>query len=192
MKQTAKVAILAVALFTGFGGTALAAAPPPSSGPYVGGSVGIGFPGNWDEENWGVDKVKTGVPFFGAVGYNYGSTRLELSAGYQKHDWKDTPEDASVTTVMGNAYLDFDTSSDYRPYVMGGLGVADVNVSWDTASSTVFAWQLGAGVGVNVAKGWTFDLGYRFLKPTGVQCPVDKNDVSWEFQNILAGLRYQF
>jgi len=192
MKQTSKIAILAVALFTGFGGTALAATPLHASGPYVSGSAGIGIPGDWDETSYGVFKVKTGVPLYCAVGYNYGSARLEAAAGYQKFDWKDVAEDTSITTLMANAYYDFDTSSNYRPYVMGGLGIADVNVSWDTDSSTVFAWQLGAGIGVKAGNGWTVDLGYRYLKPSGLQCPTDKYDVSWEVHTILAGVRYQF
>jgi opacity protein-like surface antigen len=191
MKQTAKVGILAFAIFTGLGGTALAAAPS-STGIYVSGSVGLGLPGKWDESNWGVDKADSGVPFSGAAGYNFGSTRLEAAAGYQKYDWKSGTDNAAVTTVMGNAFYDFDTASDFRPYVMGGLGIADVNVSWASNNSTAFAWQLGAGVGVKVGKGWTLDVGYRYLKPSGLQCPSDDNDVSWPIHNILAGLRYQF
>ncbi|NTW51191.1 MAG: porin family protein [Chlorobiaceae bacterium] len=163
-----------------------------STGPYISASVGLGIAGDWKENGY-ADRVKNSIPYNVAIGYNFGSTRLEVAGGYQKHDWRDYNDDASVTTLMGNGYIDLGSpSSGFRPYLMAGAGMADVSVSWDPNSITVFAWQAGAGVGVKLGSGWTFDVGYRYLKPSSLKCPSDDNKVDWELHNVMAGFRYQF
>lgn len=163
------------------------------TGPYISASIGLGIAGDWKENGWPAERIKNGIPYNVALGYNFGSTRLEAAGGYQKHDWRDYGDDATVKTLMGNGYYDFGSpSSGFRPYLMAGAGIADVSVSWDTNSITVFAWQVGAGVGVKLGSGWTFDLGYRYLKPSSLKCPTDNNKVDWELHNVMAGFRYQF
>jgi outer membrane autotransporter protein len=93
----------------------------------------------------------------------------------------------SILTVMANAYYDFDTDSGIRPYIMGGAGIADVDTNQDTDSETVFAWQVGAGLGFEVADNTTLDLGYRYLKPSEIEDSIDI-----ESHNVMLGLRYQF
>ncbi|WP_256372356.1 outer membrane protein [Chlorobaculum sp. 24CR] len=86
------------------------------------------------------------------------------------------------------------SNGDVSPYVMAGLGVADASISdgnWGpSSSSTEFAWQLGAGLGIKAAKNTTFDLGYRYLSPSDAN--FDGAKVSLASSNIVAGIRYDF
>jgi len=135
--------------------------------------------------------MKNGLVLTGAIGYDFGSARLEGALGYQKHDLKNVDEDISLLTVMVNAYYDFDAGSGVSPYVMGGLGMARVDMSWTSDDEDVFAWQLGAGVGYKVAERTTLDLGYRYLKPNNFDTH-GMGDGKLACHNIMLGLRYQF
>lgn len=135
--------------------------------------------------------MKSGFAVNGAIGYNFGSARLEGALGYQKHDFTDLDENISLLTVMANAYYDFAAGFGINPYIMGGLGMAHVNMSWSSENEDVFAWQLGAGLGYKVADNTTLDLGYRYLKPSEFDTH-GLGDGRLECHNIMLGLRYQF
>lgn len=163
-----------------------------NSGPYISGAVGIGFPekAKLDDDEINLDE---GVVLNGAIGYNFGTARLEGAVGYQKHDLSDDifDDDVSLLTVMANAYYDFDTGTEIRPYIMGGAGLAHADMSWASNSDDVFAWQVGAGVGFKVADQTTLDIGYRYLKPNKIDIG-EGDEARWAVHNIMVGLRYQF
>lgn len=152
-----------------------------SSGPYISGDAGVALSGK--------SYAKAGYVLNGAVGYDFDPGRVEVAVGYQRNDLKPVSGYLSYWTFMANAYYDFDAGSGMKPYVMGGLGVADGRARFSTPgfddSRTDFAWQLGAGVGVKVADNTTFDLGYRYFKP-------DNNVADFNSHNIIAGIRYKF
>ncbi len=206
MKQTAKLAMLAIALSAGISGTAMAngndrpmpekyTAPPaaPASesvvrpaaapivesrsntGPYVSGNIGAAIPGK--------DYIKTGYLLNGAVGYNFDPVRVEGAVGYQRNELETVGGHVFYWTFMGNAYYDFDEMSGVKPYVTAGAGVA--NGHWANRSSTDFAWQVGAGLGVKIAERTMLDIGYRYFKP-------DDGNVVFSSHNVTAGIRYQF
>lgn len=159
-----------------------------NTGPYVSAAAGIGFPSlewyGYDVE----DALDSGLVLNGAVGYNFGSARLEAAVGYQSHDLSDFDDvNVSVLTGMANAYYDFDIDSSVRPYIMGGAGIASVDTNQDTDSETVFAWQVGAGLGFKIARNTTLDLGYRYLKPNKIE-----DSLEIESHNVMLGLRFQF
>ncbi len=82
----------------------------------------------------------SGLTLAGAVGCDYGSTRLEAEIGYQNADIKEISVsvgsysgslplegDASVLSLMANGYYDIDLGG-VDLYVMAGVGVAQVNM----------------------------------------------------------------
>jgi len=216
MKQITRMATLGVFLLAGATGTALANGtsapepepmrympppPPPAPTPapvadtcepgaYISGSIGLGIPekSNFDGDKYEMD---AGLAVNGAIGYDFGEARLEAAVGYQKHDFKNYDDDLSLLTVMANAYYDIDTGSDVSPYLMAGAGWAHVDSSWDE-SDDVFAWQVGAGLGIKVAECTTLDLGYRYLRPNKFDVDDGDGDTKWAVHNIMLGLRYNF
>lgn len=200
--------LLLTALIAGMSAT------PALSAPYVSGSVGLGFAGNSSFELTGVGEVddvikwKSGIPFGGAIGIKQDAFRVEAALGYQTHDIDEvltapgvygapegTDNSLSVLTYMVNGYYDIDLNkSSISPYVTVGLGGASLKPEGDTSKS-VFAWQVGAGVGVKAAKDLTVDLGFRYLKPgslEGQDSEGDSGKFSLSYTNILAGIRYDF
>ena len=181
-----KKLILTLVLLAGITST------PAIAKPYISGSVGLGLLGDWDEVGYH-EQFDSSAAWNGAVGYNFGSYRLEGAVGYENHNYKSpSVDDISLLTVMANGYYDINTDSKITPYLMVGAGIADVDVSWSTKSMTSFVWQVGAGVGFKVDDNITLDLGYRYIKPEGLDCPYEGNSVSLNSQHIMAGIRYQF
>jgi len=89
--------------------------------------------------------------------------------------------------LMANAYYDFNNASEFTPYVMAGVGVnrgsLEAKVSgYETGSTgalkaasetiksknlTSFAYQVGVGVGYEVVKDITLDVGYKMSGMSG-------------------------
>ena len=89
--------------------------------------------------------------------------------------------------LMANAYYDFNNASEFTPYVMAGVGVnrgsleakvsgykAGTTGDLKTASETIksknltsLAYQVGVGVGYEVAKDISLDVGYKMSGMTG-------------------------
>lgn len=95
--------------------------------------------------------------------------------------------DYSVKTLMANVYYDFNTSTNFTPYVMAGLGFAFVdtefsdtrgfNLSGDGDDSN-FAWAVGLGVGYDINENITLDAEYRFMNLGSVETSTALNGVS--------------
>lgn len=180
---------------------------PVFAAPYVSVSAGRGIPGDLKYVSV-LDKLDNSVALNVAAGYNFwserlknfgsesfGSERLEIAVGNQRYDYHNfTHLHLSAKTVMVNGYHDFDDFEvclGIKTYVMAGAGIADLTTNDNLIDGTFFSWQVGAGGGVKLTKSMTFDLGYRYLKPVGVE-DVYGDKVSWKLHNILAGIRYEF
>jgi len=171
---------------------------PALASPYISGSVGLGLPADLVFADH-TDKIDTGPALNGALGYIFGSTRLEAAVSYQRHDYKDfADEKMSVLTVMANGYYDIKADSGIAPYLMLGAGIADFDFDhsiYGSESMTNFIWQVGAGIGIKISKNCTFDLGYRYLRPDRVLdhvFPTHASGSDWESHNLMAGIRYEF
>ena len=182
-------------LFASFG------ANPACADTYVSGSAGFGFLGNLKQNNVVTAEYDSGYALNGAVGYDFKGIRAEVAVGYQINDFDtfngrkvrdELKPRVSILTVLANSYYDFSAGSVVKPYVTAGLGVANVEFSdiSNSTNDTYFAWQVGGGIGFEVSRNISFDLGYRYLKPVGLT--VRGYDASFESQNVLAGIRYRF
>jgi opacity protein-like surface antigen len=188
-------------------------APPPvvdDNGPYLSLSGGLNLLNNStisadDDEVDDAIEYKTGYVINGAIGLKSGDVRLEAEAGYHhnsvdkylnENDVMVSAEDIDITawSFMGNVYYDFNMSdSSVTPFIMGGLGMADISVddNESSESKTEFAWQLGAGIGIKAADNVTVDLSYRYFKTSSPTFDTDSGSgkVSIGGSEILAGIR---
>lgn len=139
-------------------------APAQAADHYVSGFGGAA----WINEG-GLDAGFTGT---GAIGCDYGSTRLEAEFGYQ-HGSDDFTvggvkynDSVDLYTLMGNGYYDIDLGGvDW--YLTAGLGLAygDYTISKTGVGGddTTFAYQFGTGFAVPVADNIMLDARYRYF-----------------------------
>ena len=103
----------------------------------------------------------------------------------------------SMLAFMANVDYDFDTGSRWVPYVGGGLGVATISIdaedvdgnSFADDSDTVFAYQVGAGIGyefpLEEGRSITISLDWRYF---ATQDPTFKGDLTGvEFDVGISG-----
>jgi len=118
--------------------------------------------------------------------------------------------DGDVTSwgVMANGYYDFRDlgkaagNSSVVPYLMGGVGFSEIDADVSAAGTqlvddddSVFAYQLGAGVGYEVKQDVTLDLGYRYFA-TEDPALTDSTGADFESEygnhSVIASVRYSF
>ena len=185
-------------------------ATPAYAAPYVSVSTGLGLAENSSVTYSGVSindflTYKSAVPVVGAVGIKNDGYRIEVAIGYQSHDVDQMKQDlvhltsvsgssASIFSYLVNGYYDIDVKGGITPYLTAGLGGASITAkstgSSDTTSSG-FAYQLGAGVGIKASENVVIDLGYRFFKPSSFNV-YNTTDISATSNNFLVGVRYNF
>ena len=155
--------------------------------------------------------------------YNFGHTisvaagmaagngwRLEVEVANQINDLvgngKYEELDIMVSTFLANAYKDFYIFDKFMGYAGGGVGIAYHDALDDTAT----AWQLGAGLGYELTKEITLNMGYRYLATDEYKVDVIVNSFNLPFHypsgtntaitaihefgshNVTAGIRYSF
>lgn len=78
-----------------------------------------------------------------------------------------------TTALLGNVVYDVPVDSvkfgGLQPYVLAGAGYAKTEATFENVSllkleNSGFAWQLGAGVGTELAEGVNLDVGYRYFQ----------------------------
>lgn len=109
----------------------------------------------------------------------------------------------TAISAMLNAYYDYDTGSAWRPYIDAGIGAARLSMKNVAASGvpvvnafdTVFAYQLGLGIGYEVTKSLTLALDYRYfttLDPTFKDAAGTSFNSEFTSHNLSLGIRYRF
>lgn len=106
--------------------------------------------------------------------------------------------DVSALGFMANAWYEFLTGMPWRPYVGGGIGMA--NISLDESLLTddddwVFAYQFGAGLGYEITPDVVIAIEYRLLgttDPTFVAIPGVDFDAEYLSHNIGLVVRFFF
>ena len=130
-------------------------------------------------------EYETGFGASGVLGYDLGAVRVEGEVAWRRTDIEkievkdatgslraiydvtgvtepELPTRTKILSGMVNGWLDLDLASPVQPFIGGGAGVA--RVSSDNSSDTVFAWQVGAGVGYPISPTVTLQAGYRYFK----------------------------
>lgn len=163
----------------------------------------------------------TGFGLSGAIGHAWGPVRLEGELSYRKNNLDqlngitingflipalgpvNLGGDVSSFGFMANGYYDFDTGGKWVPFLMAGIGGARLNLDVTSVASvattydesdTVFAYQVGAGIGYKFTPSTIANLSYRFF---GTSDPtfndgVDKVEGEYRSHNIWAGITVKF
>jgi opacity protein-like surface antigen len=161
----------------------------------------------------------TGYGLSGALGYSWGSFRLEGELSYRENDLDQASNvsggglvfpaagtasgETSAFGFMVNGWYDFQTGSKWVPYIGGGIGGANINLNVKSVggtaigydeSDTVVAFQAGAGVGYRVTPRVTFGLSYRLFGTLDPKFDNGVNQVEGEYlsHNFMAGVRVAF
>jgi opacity protein-like surface antigen len=186
-----------------------------AAGPYVSLSGGAVFLEDSDLEadNLGLSgeaEFDTGFVVSGAAGYAFdafgsATVRVEAEVAYRQND-VDTitvtgvgtgsggDAEVSVLSGMANLAVDILTWSIVKPYVLVGIGVANVTLESDDLDvdedDTVFAYQAGAGLGFAVTETITLFAGYRYFATADPE--FEGVDAEYHSHNIEAGVRFEF
>ncbi|MEE9904454.1 MAG: outer membrane beta-barrel protein [Chlorobium sp.] len=169
MKKT--LSLLAVFAVAG-----MMSAPAQAADHYISGMAGMSWFQDYtanESNDWSVGREELGMKFdgglslAGAIGCDYGSTRLEAEVGYQSGDLKsgsftqrwarqesvgedidtaDLTGDMSVLTLMGNGYYDIDLGG-VDLYVFAGVGIAQVSLDdvaevWEGGEEDDYNWNV--------------------------------------------------
>lgn len=165
-----------------------------------------------DDENEN-DKVKN----FGgdvAVGAKMGAVRAELAYTYlakddktRKYDDGKDKAEISGQSFMLNGYYDLENPTIFKPYVGAGVGMAKIKYhskytdfvapeynETNSISKNKFAYSLMAGIGAEVTKNVTLDIGYRYTDYGSFSKTIDDEKVKFDTKahQVLAGVRYSF
>ena len=123
-----------------------------------------------------------------ALGMQLNEIRTELEYTYRNKiegDYIGAKHKVDTMSLMVNGYYDIQTGTALRPFINLAVGasrlkIKDVGVSSKTDYK--FSWGGGVGVGYDISKDITFDVGYRFQD-------LGKQIKSNEF---YGGLRFAF
>ncbi len=111
-----------------------------------------------------------------------------------------------IQTVFANFYYDLDTGTSVTPYFGFGLGYARINEKASVSVPSVqyaanakgsednFAYNIGAGVSVNLTYNMDVEVGYRYTDYGQIKNRTsgDYAKRSYDSHEVLLGLRYTF
>lgn len=186
-----RVALLVAALAV----TGMTAMPVQAADHYISGNAGFSWMNDvHDAPENGYDiNPDAGYILTGGIGCDYGNYRLEAELGWMQNavdevDGIDSG-DVNVISLMANGYYDFDMYG-VMPFITAGIGAAQVqfdDLLDDDVNEGAFAYQIGAGVGFEVADNMTIDARYRYFATTEFL-----EDTTLGSHTALLGLRVGF
>ena len=149
-----------------------------------------------------------------AVGAKMGAVRAELAYTYlakddktRKYDDGKDKTEISGQSFMLNGYYDLENPTIFKPYVGAGVGMAKIKYhskytdfvypeynETNSVSKNKFAYSLMAGVGAEITKNVTLDIGYRYTDYGSFSKTIDDEKVKFDTKahQVLAGVRYSF
>jgi len=186
-----------------------------AEGLYVSGNLGFAMASDSDLTDSTVPDITvntefgTGLALGAALGYDFSRFRVEGEISYQKNDvdkigaqgdFFDETGDATALSFLINGYYDFKNRSAFTPYISAGLGFAQVEFngldisglgfSGSNDEDTVFAYQIGIGVGYAATEKVTIDIKYRYFGTEDSE--YDTTEAEFASNNILLGVRINF
>jgi opacity protein-like surface antigen len=191
------------------------------TGPYVGAFVGgnalMDSKSTDNQGNFGL-KFDPALMESGVVGWDLapsnpvGEGRIELEYSHRSNPLnKVTLSNGSVTgggsaiadSLLLNFFGVFRDNRPWSPYIGAGFGAARMRASGfnlagnplGSGSSTVFAYQLGAGVDFALSKSFSLDLGYRFfnsVRPRFTEANGSTFKMDYFSHSAILGMRYGF
>lgn len=186
-----------------------------ADGPYLSVHLGASFLEDSDLSDStlpGVDfELSFDTGWVGGIagGYRLSDFRLEGEIWYGEHDVDETSVmgfnfdstgDGSVTALLLNGYYDFNYDSPFIPFVCAGVGYAKVEVNdYNFTGSgmpnfsdddSVFAYQLGVGVGYVINENFMIDLKYRYFATEDPEFGTLTTEIA--SHNFLLGARFNF
>lgn len=215
-KIVASIAACAFFVLAGQSRPALAADATEGASMYVSGFIGLSIlpdSGLNQPTVFTSDfQYDTGIGLAGAIGYKWPmGLRSEIELSYRQNavdfitftDIDGTVSGPALNSHVGafafmaNLWYDFDTDSELIPHIGGGIGGATITYDFNGSSEhdTVFAWQLGFGLGYQVTPGVVLFTDYRWLATTDSKfSDPGFPDVIGEYSshNILFGARAHF
>lgn len=193
-------------------------------GVYVSGFVGAGAPRDTDVTTGNIDdrvEFDPGVYAGGTGGVDFGLLRLEGELSYKRGEMEIVNDrtnnvryfnvDGSLGAfaMMFNAFIDLHNYSPITPYLGGGIGFATLHLSdtfgtnpntgaWTqlyySDDDTVFAYQGGAGLEIQLNPMFSLDLGYRYFgtADANFEQPGGATELKMESHNGAVGFRVKF
>jgi opacity protein-like surface antigen len=194
-------------------------------GIYLSGLAGVSLYEDSNSSGSGLsvsNDFQPGYAVAGALGYLYGNGfRAEVELSHRSADIGDfntvsaggtaialgnsVNESGSVsaTSVLFNAGYEMATSTGFTPYVLGGVGVAHINVDnarvngvlLSDSSDSVLAYQVGVGSLYKLTAHTSLDLSYRFFdteNPSLRDSSGAKFESELQTHNVMLGMRYRF
>ena len=153
-------------------------------------------------------KIKTDWKWGGAaaVGLKMCAFRSEFEYNQQFGSARDTRDGVRgnqfYRSYMLNGYFDVPTYTPVHPYVGAGFGLARVKSRLayleddyiTKRRKTRVAYQLMAGVGYNITRNWTLDLGYRWVDNGKTRWNTVNGKASFDStaHQLTMGIRYTF
>lgn len=151
------------------------------------------------------DKMKESDTVFAgitALGIRLKSVRFEAEwTSNTRAHIKDTTTSSSTKystqRYMFQTYYDLPFRSVIRPYLNAGIGATYADLAYktrrteETDSDTTFTWNVGAGLGLNITKRISFDLGYRYID-SGKPQFFDGESIKLRAHEGYAGARFNF
>ena len=219
-----KKIVIAIAVLTTLAVPVICPAAPAYPGAYVSGFLGINANPDTNAEGTDFffsenfnDRVEfdPGISIGGTAGYDFGIIRLEGELSYKHAEIKSVTSQSGTRfpnvngsigaqAMMFNGFFDLHNNSRITPYFGGGIGFAGLYLS-DTTSrgeplygesdDAVLAYQVGAGVEIDLNRLLSLDIGYRyFATDTGTfDSDLDiSTSMKFESHNANVGFRFKF
>ncbi len=153
------------------------------SGLYLEGGGGLSLQSDTDSTLSGSPfsiSSSEGFMFSGALGKQFQNVHVEIEALYSENEFDQisifgaSPSlsgDTSVFAGLVNVYYDFDFGANWRPYLGGGFGFAEVSINDASFLGSPFAddddrtiaYQLKAGISYSLSEHTDFVVSYRYL-----------------------------